>query len=46
MLDEEIEEANLVVFDLGQRARDLVGDEVGAAGAGGEGDVLLEPRHV
>jgi hypothetical protein len=43
VLDEEVEEARLVVFQLGELFEDGVGDEVGAAAAGGEGELLLEP---
>lgn len=43
MLDEQVEKADLVVLDLGQGARDVVGDEVGAARAAGEGELFLEP---
>lgn len=43
MLDEEVEEACLVVFNLGELFEDCVGDEVGAAAAGGEGELFLEP---
>jgi hypothetical protein len=43
VLDEEVEETGFVRFYLGQRGRDVVGYEVGAAGAGGEGERFLEP---
>lgn len=43
MLDEEVEKASLVVFDLGELFQDCVGDEVGAPAARGEGELLLEP---
>lgn len=45
VLDEEVEQADLVVAQLGQLALDVVGDEVGALGIGREVDGLLEPRH-
>lgn len=43
VLDEEVEQAGLVVFQLGELFEDGVGDEVGAAAAGGEGELFLEP---
>jgi hypothetical protein len=43
VLDEEVEEACLVVFQLGELFEDCVGDEVGAAAAGGEGELFLKP---
>ena len=46
MHDEQVQEPHLVVPKLGQLAHDGVGNEVGAAGAGGEGELLLEPGHV
>ena len=45
MLHEEIEHADLVVADLWQLRQDLVGDEVGAAAARGQGEGFLEPGH-
>ena len=47
MLHEEVQEPGLVGRDFGQLAHDLVRDEVGAAGFGGEGEGFLEPagRH-
>lgn len=45
MLDEEVQDAALVVAQLGQFGDYLVGDEVAAAGAGGEGEGFLEPGH-
>lgn len=45
VLHEEVQHADLVVADLGELGEDGVGDEVGAAAAGGEGEVLLEPGH-
>lgn len=45
MLHKQIQHADLVVADLGQFGEDVVGDEVGAAAAGGEGEVFLEPGH-
>ena len=45
VLDEQVQHADLVVADLGQFREDLVGDEVGAAGARGEGKLFLEPGH-
>lgn len=46
VLDEEVEHADLVVAELGEFGEDVVGDQVGAAGARGEGEGLLEPGHV
>ena len=43
VLDEEVEEARLVVFQLGELFEDCVGDEIGAPAAGGEGELFLEP---
>lgn len=45
VLDEEMEHADLVIAELGEFGDNMVGDEVGAAGAGGEGEGLLEPGH-
>lgn len=45
MLDEEGQEADFVVFYLGQFAQDVVGYEVGTARSGGEGEIFLEPGH-
>lgn len=38
-------DADFEVFDLGDLARDFVGDEVAAAGLGGEGELFLEEGH-
>lgn len=43
MLHEQIQHADFVVADLGQFGENVVGDQVGAAAAGGEGEVFLEP---
>jgi len=43
VLYEEIEQSSLVRFYLGEFFEDVFGDEVGAAGAGGEGEGFLEP---
>jgi hypothetical protein len=43
VLDEEIEESGLVGFYLGELFEDVLGYEVGAARAGGEGEGFLEP---
>ena len=45
VLDEQVEQANLVVANLRDRRHDVVGDEVRAARLGGQGKVLLRPRH-
>ena len=45
VLDEEVEDADFVVAELGEFAGDGVGDQVGAPGALGEGEGLLEPGH-
>ena len=43
MLDEEVQKARFVVLDLRELFQDCVGYEVGTAGAGGEGELLLKP---
>ena len=43
MLDEEVEESRLVLFELGEFLDDRVGDEVGAPRFGGERELRLEP---
>jgi hypothetical protein len=43
VLDEEVEQAGFVRFYLGQLFEDVIGDEVGPTGAGGEGEGFLEP---
>lgn len=45
VLDEEVEEADFVGFQLGEFLEDGVGDEVGAAALGREGEGLLGPGH-
>lgn len=45
VLHEQVQHADLVIADLWELGEDGVGDEVGAAAAGGEGEVLLEPGH-
>ena len=47
MLHKEVQKSDLVGGDFGQLAHDLVGDEVGTAGLGGQGEGFLEPagRH-
>jgi len=45
VLDEEVHDADFEVFDLGDLARHFVGDEVAAAGFGGEGELFLEKGH-
>lgn len=45
VLHEQVQQANFVVAKLGELGDDFVGDEVGAAGARGEGECFLEPRH-
>lgn len=45
VLDEEVEEADFVGFHLGEFLEDGIGDEVGAAALGGEGEGLLGPGH-
>lgn len=45
MLDEQVEHADLVVAQFGELGEDIVGDEVGAAGAGGEREGFLKPGH-
>ena len=45
VLHEEVEHADFVVADFGEFGDDVVGDEVGAARAGGEGELFLEPGH-
>lgn len=44
MLDKEIEQADLVLFDLGQGVHDLGGHEIGAARPRRERELLLEPH--
>lgn len=44
MLDEEVEEAGLIGFYLGELFEDVFGYEVGAARAGGEREGFLEPE--
>lgn len=46
MLDEEVQQAGLVVFDLRELFDDCVGDEVGAPAARGEGKLFLCPGIV
>lgn len=43
MLDEEREEADAVVFELGELGHNGVGDQVAAARARGERELFLEP---
>lgn len=45
MLDEQIQESNFIVFDFGDRRNDMISDEVGATGFGGERNGLLGPGH-
>lgn len=45
VLHEQVQDADFVVFELGQLARDFVRDQVAAAGFGGEGELFLEERH-
>lgn len=45
MLDEEVQKTDLEGFEFGERVFDVVGYEVGAAGAGGKGERFLEPGH-
>lgn len=45
VLDEEVENADFVVFQLGELAGHFVRDEVAAAGLGGEGELFLEEGH-
>ena len=45
VLDEEVQEADAVRGDLGELARDAVGDQVGAARGRREGELLLEPHR-
>ena len=45
VLDEEMEDADAVVFDLGDGGGDVRGDEVDAAGARGQGDGALGEGH-
>lgn len=45
VLHEEVEQADLVVLDLGHGLRDVVCDEVGAARLGRQRELLLRPRH-
>ena len=44
VLDKQVQQPHLVGAQLGQLAEHRVGDEVGAAGAGGEGELLLVPH--
>ena len=45
VLHEQVQHADLVVADFRELGEDGVGDEVGAAAAGGEGERFLEPGH-
>lgn len=45
VLHEEVQHADLIVADLWHFGEDMIGDEVGAAAACGEGEVLLKPGH-
>lgn len=45
VLHEQVEHADFVVAEFGELGEDFVGDEVGAAGAGREGECFLEPGH-
>ena len=45
VLHEQVQQANFVVAKLGELGDDFVGDEVGAAGARGEGELFLGPGH-
>lgn len=45
MLDEEVHHADFEVLDLRDLACDFVGDEVAAAGFGGEGELFLDEGH-
>lgn len=45
MLHKQIQQPDFVVADLGKSSYDLVCDEVGAAGLGGQGKLFLEPGH-
>jgi len=44
VLDEQIQQADLVLLNLGKLLQHRVGDEVGAARLGGQGELLLEPH--
>lgn len=44
MLDEEVDKADFVVFDLRQRRYDVVGDKIRASRFWGKGKGFLEPR--
>lgn len=45
VLHEQVQQPHLELPDLGHRADDVVGDEVGAARPRREGELLLRPRH-
>ena len=45
VLDEQVQDADLVVADFRDLGQDMVGDEVGAATAGGQSEVFLGPGH-
>lgn len=45
VLHEQVEQADLVVLDLGQRVPDVVGHQVRAARPRREGELLLRPGH-
>ena len=45
VLNEEVHDADLEVLDLRHLACDFVGDEVAAAGFGGEGELFLDEGH-
>jgi len=45
VLDEEVQDADFVGFELGELAGDFVGYEVAAAGFGGEGEGFLGEGH-
>ncbi|KAK1060677.1 hypothetical protein LTR74_011692 [Friedmanniomyces endolithicus] len=45
VLDEEVEEADFVGFELREVGEDIGGDEVAAAALRGEGELFLGPGH-
>lgn len=46
MLNKQIQQADLVLLDLGEFFEDLIGDEIGPAGPRRKGELLLVPHRV
>lgn len=45
MLHKEIQQPDFVIADLRERFDNMVSDEIGSAGLGGQSELFLEPSH-